>query len=150
MLKLDALAEAQNVPRTSIKVCTHFSGEIVDGINHHLFRPTYSWQSTADKDRQRKTDQQFWAQLSPFAHFVDRAKPQPEDLKNPPKCAFEFVGDNKSYQLIKEGSWNYGQDGWLLMRWKERNFVNLEASQSNLTIAVSLSVSICLCMQLRK
>ncbi|RUS16685.1 vacuolar import and degradation protein-domain-containing protein [Endogone sp. FLAS-F59071] len=98
--------EALNVPATSNTVVTYWEGEIVDFVNHHLW--TNNWHADME------TDLDHWKRFEPFKSVEDK----------------RIIRGARSGNLPSDV-----RDDYVLMRWKEKYFVNISAMDAGLTIA---------------
>lgn len=104
--RVAGLMEALNVRTSSSTVVTYFEGEIIDFVNHTLW--TNKWRADPD------VDLRYWRKLEAFKAMDDRA----------------IVKGLRSPRWLAHLNHKY-----ILMRWKERFFVNVNADDSGLTIA---------------
>ncbi|KAI5475356.1 vacuolar import/degradation protein Vid24 [Pseudohyphozyma bogoriensis] len=110
---LSGLMHALGVPDSTGTVTTYFSGEILDpGSEEGLW--TKKWGAG------RKEDIDNWARVGPFAEMLGVGGGAQQVLKSK-------SGDRDWLREVTEG--------WVLMRWKEQEFVNVSPAESTLSIA---------------
>lgn len=119
-------------------VTTSFSGEVVDLHNYTIWTRPTPLSSAASRGQPASTSDTVW--LSPY-QTVDKTT----DLEYWSKTeAFQSYGpgaEKEICRIAREGTWH--KDGsrrrdvgdWVLMRWKERDFIDCDASTSGLTIS---------------
>jgi hypothetical protein len=104
--KLTGLMHALGVPDSSAQVTTYFHGEVIDLPLENIW--TRKWGA------KRKDDAEYWSKLGPFKDM------EPEELA----------------AKVEDPDWLRNvSSGWLLMRWKEVDFVNVTPAESTLSIA---------------
>ncbi|KAK4705450.1 hypothetical protein P7C70_g742, partial [Phenoliferia sp. Uapishka_3] len=103
---ISGLMHALGVPHSTTQVTTYFIGDIIDPAVDGLY--TRKWNA------RRKDDIEYWTKLGPFKNV---SKDELAERANDPLWLREQT------------------DGWLLMRWKEADFVNVTKEDSTLSIS---------------
>ncbi|KAJ1949637.1 hypothetical protein FBU59_001055 [Linderina macrospora] len=106
--RLSGIMRATNIPRTTKSILTSWEGEIVDF--QHFWPKTGKWKARCEDDTRN------WSLFDPVAEspevFLQR---WPESL-----------GGKRIPRMLED---------YIFMRWKETEFINVEASETGLTIA---------------
>ncbi|SCZ90560.1 BZ3500_MvSof-1268-A1-R1_Chr1-3g02066 [Microbotryum saponariae] len=108
MNKITGYMHALNVPFSASRVTTCFTGEILNLAKDGLWSPGH-WESKI------RTDAESWSKLGPFKGMKTNELIRKAD------------GDRQWLNQVTKGH--------VLMRWKERDFVNVTPSESHLSIA---------------
>ncbi|GAA93470.1 uncharacterized protein L969DRAFT_93442 [Mixia osmundae IAM 14324] len=109
---LTGILEARAVPGCPQAVLTFFEGEIIDGHNHTL--ETKKWRTD------RMTDMLYWARCAPFRHL--------QSLHSLQNLSERDMGPSLD-------TLDLHKDRYILMRWKERDYINVDVHDCTLTIS---------------
>lgn len=133
---LAAMGDNADKYNPSGTVTTSFTGEIVDLHNYSIWtRPTPLSSDTSSQPAPRDT---VW--LSPY-QTVDKTTDLEYWSKTEAFLTYGPGAEKEICRIAREGSWHKERSrrrdvgDWVLMRWKERDFIDCDSRTSGLTIS---------------